>query len=180
MEKSNETLTILGVDPGYAILGWGVVRYHASLHSLVDFGTIKTDKDEPLAERLKVIYKGLTRLIEQYRPDVCAIEELFFNSNQKTAIKVGEARGAAVIASANAGIPVYEYTPLQIKQALTGYGRAEKHQVQEMVRQILGLKQAPRPDDAADAVAAAICHANSSGFIGLVARYEAAVGGRRG
>ena len=180
IERSNETLTILGVDPGYAIFGWGVIKYQASLHRLVDCGIVVTEKDEPLSERLKAIYEGLTKIIGKYKPDVSAIEELFFNSNQKTAIKVGEARGAAVLACANAGIQVYEYTPLQIKQALTGYGRAEKHQVQEMVRQILGLERAPRPDDAADAVAAAICHANSSGYIGLVSRYEAAEGGRRG
>ena len=165
-------MTILGVDPGYAILGWGVIQYNASLHRLIACGTVKTEKDTPLSERLKDIYTGLVEIIIQYRPDVCAVEELFFNSNQKTAIRVGEARGAAILACANEGLPVFEYTPLQIKQALTGYGRAEKHQIQEMVRQILGLKQAPRPDDAADAVAAAICHANSSVFIERVARYE--------
>ena len=176
MKSDNEALTILGVDPGYAIFGWGVIEYRSSMHKLVGYGTVETDKNEPLPARLKKIYAGLTEIIENTRPDACAIEELFFSSNQKTAIKVGEARGAAVLACANADIPVYEYTPLQIKQALTGYGRAEKHQVQEMVRQILGLERAPRPDDAADAVAAAICHANSSGFIDLVKRHEAAGG----
>ncbi|MCL2111892.1 MAG: crossover junction endodeoxyribonuclease RuvC [Clostridiales bacterium] len=162
-------MRILGVDPGYAILGWGVVDYRGSRHRLAGYGVIETRKDEAQPQRLKQVYSGLAQIIEQYRPDVCAVEELFFNSNQKTAIKVGEARGAAIVACANAGLGVYEYTPLQIKQALTGYGRAEKHQVQEMVRQILGLERAPRPDDAADAVAAAICHANSSGYIERVA-----------
>jgi crossover junction endodeoxyribonuclease RuvC len=158
MGQGGEALTILGVDPGYAILGWGVIEYRASRHRLVDCGAVETSKDLGSPERLKQIYSGLASIIGKYGPDVCAIEELFFNSNQKTAIKVGEARGAAVLACANAGLPVYEYTPLQIKQALTGYGRADKHQIQEMVRQILGLERAPRPDDAADAVAAAICH----------------------
>ncbi len=176
-ERRDGVLTILGIDPGYALLGWGVIEYYASRHRLVACGTVETTKDMPWTDRLKEVYTGLVSIINQYRPDVCAVEELFFNSNQKTAIKVGEARGAAVVACANAGLPVYEYTPLQIKQALTGYGRADKKQMQEMVRQILGLERAPKPDDAADAVAAAICHANSSGYIERVARYTAA-GGR--
>jgi len=156
---------ILGVDRGYAILGWGVVEYGASRYHMRGCGVVETGKDDSWPERLRSIYKGLSEIIEEYRPDVSAVEELFFNSNQKTAIKVGEARGAAVLACANAGLPVFEYTPLQVKQALTGYGRADKHQMQEMVRTILGLEKAPRPDDAADAVAIAICHANSSGYI---------------
>ena len=165
IKRNNMPLTILGIDPGYALLGWGVIEYHASQYRLVGYGAIKTDKSEGMPERLKQIYDGVAGIIKQYAPDVCAIEELFFNSNQKTAIGVGEARGAAVVVCANAGLPIYEYTPLQIKQALTGYGRAEKQQIQEMVRLVLGLEKAPSPDDAADAVAAAICHANSSGFI---------------
>jgi len=156
---------ILGVDPGYAILGWGVIEYSASRYRLLGCGTVETDKDMLWPERLKTIYSGLMETIELYSPDECAVEELFFNSNQKTAIKVGEARGSAILACANAGLRVFEYTPLQVKQALTGYGRAEKRQIQEMVRQILGLEKAPRPDDAADAVAVAICHANSSGYL---------------
>ena len=182
IEQRNGVSTILGADPGYAILGWGVIEYSASRYRLVGYGAIETGKDEPMPERLKQIYAALTEIIERYRPDVCAVEELFFNSNQKTAIKVGEARGAAVLACANAGLAVYEYTPLQIKQALTGYGRADKHQIQEMVRQILGLERAPKPDDAADAVAAAICHANSSAFIEKIAQYQAdaALNGRQG
>ena len=165
--------TILGVDPGYAILGWGVVEYAGSRYRLAGYGTIETAKAEPMPERLKRIYAGLTEIIGDFRPDVCAIEELFWGSNQKTAIKVGEARGAAVLACANAGLDVYEYTPLQIKQALTGYGRADKHQMQMMVTRILGIESPPKPDDAADAVAAAICHANSSGYIDKVERYKA-------
>ena len=171
-------MTILGIDPGYAILGWGVIEYRASRYRLIGCGALKTAKDMAPAKRLKEIYDGLVGIIELYEPEVCAVEELFFNSNQKTAIRVGEARGAAMLACANAGLEVYEYTPLQIKQALTGYGRADKHQIQEMVRQILGLDEAPQPDDASDAAAAAICHANSSGFLDRVRRYEASADGR--
>ena len=164
VERGSESLRILGLDPGYAILGWGVIDYRASLHRLVAFGTIETGKELLLPMRLKEIYLKINEIIEEFIPDVCSIEELFWGSNQKTAIKVGEARGAAIVACAQAGLEVYEYTPLQIKQALTGYGRADKNQMQEMVRQILGLERSPRPDDAADAVAAAICHANSSEY----------------
>ena len=173
-ERNGGAMTILGVDPGYAILGWGVIEYGASRYRLLGCGTVETEKDTLWPERLKTIYTGLADIIEQYRPDESAVEELFFNSNQKTAIKVGEARGAAVLACANAGLKVFEYTPLQVKQALTGYGRAEKRQMQEMVRTILGLGKAPRPDDAADAVAIAICHANSSGYIESLEKFKAA------
>jgi len=169
-EQIGGAKTILGVDPGYAILGWGVVEYGASRYRLIGCGAIETDKGSPWPERLKTVYDGLADVIEKFDPESCAVEEIFFNSNQKTAIKVGEARGAAVLACANAGLPVYEYTPLQVKQALTGYGRADKRQIQEMVRTILGLEQAPRPDDAADAVAIAICHANASGYIEMLGR----------
>ena len=172
IERKSGALRILGVDPGYAILGWGLIEYQSSKYRLIDFGTIETDKDMPQPLRLKEVFLGLSDVIEQYQPAVCSVEQLFFNSNQKTAIKVGEARGSAILACALKGLPVYEYTPLQIKQALTGYGRADKHQIQEMVRQILGLEKAPRPDDAADAVAAAICHANSSQHLELISAYK--------
>ena len=173
-EQDNGMMTILGVDPGYAILGWGVVEYGSSRYRLLGCGTVETEKDAPWPERLRAIYAGLVEIIQTYRPGVCAVEELFWGSNQKTAIKVGEARGAAILACANAELSVFEYTPLQVKQALTGYGRADKHQVQEMVRQILGLESAPRPDDAADAAAIAICHANSAGYIEKLAGLKAA------
>jgi crossover junction endodeoxyribonuclease RuvC len=163
-------MRIIGIDPGYAILGYGVVDSSANKYSLVECGAVTTDKDMPMPERLDMIFGELTRLIEELRPEVAAVEELFFNSNQKTAIHVGEARGVAVVACARAGLPVYEYTPLQIKQALTGNGRADKRQMQEVVRSILGAKDIIRPDDAADAVAAAICHGNSAAFIDRVGR----------
>jgi crossover junction endodeoxyribonuclease RuvC len=163
-------MRILGIDPGYAILGYGIVDYAANKYALVSCGAVTTDKGTPMPERLSHIFDKLTWIIDDFKPDVAAVEELFFNSNQKTAIHVGEARGAAVVACAKAGIPVFEYTPLQIKQALTGYGRADKTQMQEVVRSVLGLKEIIRPDDAADAAAAAICHGNSASYIDRVAR----------
>lgn len=167
----NETVRVLGIDPGYAILGYGIIDYAASRHRLVTYGAVTTDKSMSAPDRLKTIHEELTALIDDYRPDAAAVEELFFNSNAKTAIKVGEARGVAIAACACAGVEVYEYTPLQIKQSLTGYGRAEKAQMQDMVRMILGLSKAPKPDDAADAVAAAICHANSSVSLGRIREF---------
>jgi crossover junction endodeoxyribonuclease RuvC len=168
-------MRIIGIDPGYAILGYGVVDKTPSKYSLVECGVLTTDKDEPMPERLKRIYSMLMEVISEFGPEASAVEELFFNSNAKTAIRVGEARGAAILACANSGLLVYEYTPLQIKQAIAGYGRADKRQMQELVRRICGLKEVPSPDDAADAVAAAICHGNSVGFIEKV---KSAVGGR--
>ncbi|MDR3305851.1 MAG: crossover junction endodeoxyribonuclease RuvC [Clostridiales Family XIII bacterium] len=164
-------MRILGVDPGYAILGYGVIDYCAGRYSLVACDVVTTDKGMAMPDRLKAVYAGLTAVILEFEPTAAAVEELFFNSNAKTAIKVGEARGAAILACANCGLAVYEYTPLQIKQALLGYGRATKEQVQETVRSVLGLKEAPRPDDAADAAAAAICHANSSAYLSRVERF---------
>lgn len=127
----------------------------------MDYGAILTDTSMEMPQRLKRLYDGLTELIKIYEPDEASIEELFFNNNAKTAILVGEARGVAVLACANGGLPIGEYTPLQIKQALVGYGRADKKQVQFMVKTMLNLKSVPKPDDTADALAAAICHAHS-------------------
>lgn len=163
-------MRIIGIDPGYAILGYGVVDFNANKFTLVSYGVITTEANTEMPERLKTIYSELMEIIQEFEPDVASIEELFFNSNAKTAIKVGEARGAAILACANSGLPIYEYTPLQIKQALAGYGRAGKDQIQQIVKSVLGLKEIPRPDDAADGVAAAICHGNSSGYIDRVAR----------
>jgi crossover junction endodeoxyribonuclease RuvC len=163
-------MRILGIDPGYALLGYGVIDHVANKYSLVECGAVTTDKDTPMPERLCHIFDKLTWLIEEYKPEAAAIEKLFFNTNQKTAMNVSEARGAAVVACSKAGISVFEYTPLQIKQALTGYGRADKGQMQEVVRSILGLKEIIRPDDAADAAAAAICHGNSASYIDRVSK----------
>lgn len=156
-------MRILGVDPGYAILGWGILDMKGNSFSVVDFGAITTDSTMKMPVRLGHLYTELSAIIEKYRPDEASVEELFFNSNAKTAILVGEARGVAVLACVNGGLAVSEYTPLQIKQALVGYGRAEKQQVQAMVKAILNLDEVPKPDDTADAVAAAICHGHSSG-----------------
>ncbi len=151
-------MRILGIDPGYALVGYGVIDYDGYKPSIVDYGVISTPKEETLPNRLFVIYKTLKKIIEVFKPDVVAVEELFFFKNQKTIIPVAEARGVIVLTCKECGLDVYEYTPLQIKQALTGVGRAEKAQVQFMVKTLLGLEKVPKPDDAADAVAAALCH----------------------
>ena len=156
-------MRILGIDPGYAIMGWGVIDVNGNKFSVVDYDSLLTDKDVPMPQRLEYLYNGLCEIIYKYKPDEASIEELYFNNNAKTAIMVGEARGVALLACAKAGLNINEYTPLQIKQALVGYGRAEKKQVQQMVKMILALDEVPKPDDTADALAAAVCHAHSSG-----------------
>ncbi len=156
-------MRILGVDPGYAIVGVGTIDYEGNRFKVVDFGAITTEAGEDMFDRLKAIYDELTRLIEYVKPDAMAIEELFFQNNQKTAINVAQARGVLILAAKNHNIPVFEYTPLQVKQAVVGYGRAEKAQVQQMTKAILGLSEVPKPDDTADALAIAVCHAHSGG-----------------
>lgn len=154
-------MRILGIDPGYAIMGYGVLDYNGNRFKTVAYGSIETDAGVPMPERLKLLYDGLSDVIKLYKPDEASIEELFFNRNVTTAIAVGEARGIALLACVEGGLSIYEYTPMQIKQALVGYGKAEKKQVQTMVKMILNLDEVPKPDDTADAVAAAICHAHS-------------------
>ena len=156
-------MRILGIDPGYAILGWGIIDVIGNRFSVVDYGAVLTDTSMEMPARLQALYNGLTDIINKYKPEDASIEQLFFNSNAKTAILVGEARGVAVLACANGNLNIAEYTPLQIKQALVGYGRADKKQVQYMVKTMLNLKSVPKPDDTADALAAAICHAHSHG-----------------
>ena len=153
-------MRVLGIDPGYAILGWGVLDVEGNHFRVVAYDSILTDKDTPMPRRLQELHMGLKEIIEKYKPEEAAIEELYFNNNAKTAIMVGEARGVAVLACADGGLRISEYTPLQIKQALVGYGRADKKQVQQMVKTILNLDKVPKPDDTADALAAAICHAH--------------------
>ncbi len=154
-------MRILGIDPGYAIVGVGCVDYEGNRFKTVDYGAITTEAGEDMFDRLKVIYDELCDWIERLNPDAMAIEELFFYNNQKTAINVAQARGALVLAAKNHNIPIYEYTPLQVKQAVVGYGRAEKKQVQQMTKAILSLSEIPKPDDTADALAIAVCHAHS-------------------
>lgn len=155
----------IGIDPGTARMGWGVVEEIGGILHLVECGVLTTPAGASQALRLLQLYNDLRALIERYRPAAVAIEELFFGKNVNTALTVGQARGIALLAFAQAGIPVHEYKPLQVKQALAGYGGADKRQVQEMVRLTLRLPAIPRPDDAADAVAVAICHTYAAPMI---------------
>lgn len=156
-------MVILGIDPGYAIVGWGVLKYEHSRFTVIAYGAITTEAKTPFPERLQAIYNDMCYLFEKYKPDVMSMEKLFYNSNQKTVIDVAQARGVITLAAQNYGKEIYEYTPLQVKQSVTGYGRAEKKQVMEMTKNILGLKAVPKPDDTADALAMAICHGHASG-----------------
>lgn len=152
-------MRILGIDPGTGIVGFGVIDTDGRNHSLVDAGVIRTPANQDLELRLQTIYVSLQEIIEANKPDCMVIEKLFFAKNVRTAMSVSHARGVIMLSGVQAGVKVVEYTPLQIKQALTGYGRAEKHQIQEMVRISLKLKTIPKPDDCADALAAALTHA---------------------
>lgn len=155
-------MRILGIDPGYAIVGYGVVDYSACRFSVAGCGAITTKAGEEFPKRLKSIYNDMIYVIDKYKPDALSVERLYFNTNTTTAIDVAQARGVIVLAAENCGIPINEYTPLQVKQAVTGYGKAEKRQVMEMVKNLLNLSAMPKPDDTADALALAICHAHSA------------------
>ena len=157
-------MIILGIDPGLAIMGYGVIDYDGQRMKMIDYGTALTKAGVPLPRRLSALYDSMESLIQKYNPDAVAFEELFFNKNVKTALTVGHARGTALVCAEKSGKPLFEYTPLQVKQAVCGYGRADKQQIQQMVKMLLSLKQIPKPDDAADALAVAICHAHSSKF----------------
>ncbi len=157
-------MIILGIDPGLAIVGYGVIEYLGNKYRVIDYGAITTESDMDFPDRLKIIYDELSHIIDRYKPEDLAMEELFFNKNVKTAIKVGQARGVQILCAKNKGLDIYEYTPLQVKQAVVGYGRAEKSQVQEMVKVLLNLKEIPKPDDVADALAVAICHSSSINY----------------
>lgn len=155
-------MVIIGIDPGFATVGYGVIHAENGVFTPIACGVITTPAHTLIEKRLKDIYDSLCTLIDTYKPDCMSIEELFFNTNQRTAVDVCQARGVMLLAAENKGINIYEYTPLQIKQAVVGYGRADKHQVQYMVKTLLKLKKTPKPDDAADALAAAICHGTSA------------------
>lgn len=155
-------MRILGIDPGIATIGFGIVDSEKNRHRLVTCGVITTPAHTSLSSRLEQIYEDLQRLLEAFKPDAVSIEELFFNTNITTGIAVAHGRGVILLACRKAGVGIYEYTPLQVKQAVVGYGRAEKAQVMDMVRRLCGLSAPPKPDDAADAVALALCHARSS------------------
>lgn len=158
-------MIILGLDPGYAIVGYGVIEYKANKFAVIDYGAITTSKDDELNDRLLQIYNQLCGIIDKFHPDAMSIEKLFFNTNATTAIGVAEARGVCILAAKQRGMDIAEYTPLQVKQAVTGYGKAIKQQVQEMTRMLLNLRAVPKPDDTADALAMAICHAHSAGSL---------------
>jgi len=170
-------MLVLGVDPGTASTGYGLVRERSGRLEALDFGVVGTPKDIPLPERLLIIHRQLGQLIRVHRPDVLAVEQLFFNRNVRTALAVGQARGVVLLAAAEAGLAVAEYTPPQVKQAVTGYGGADKAQVQGALKLLLGLGTLPHPDDAADALAVAVCCANSRGLERL-AEAAAKAGGR--
>ena len=162
-------MRILGIDPGYAILGYGVIDTAGVRNTAVDYGVIETRADEPFPERLERLgraerrYAGMRQLIGLYRPDAAAFEEWFFYRNTTTAISVGAGRGVALLAAQQSGMPLYEYTPMQIKLAVTGDGHADKHAVQQMGKLLLSLPKLPKPDDAADALACALCCACTAG-----------------
>lgn len=158
-------MIILGIDPGYAIVGYGVISVSQSRYRPLEYGAITTDAGCDFVRRLEIIYDGVAAVIEHSKPDALSIEKLYFNSNQKTAIGVAEARGVVLLAAQKAGIEIYEYTPLQVKMAVTGFGRAEKPQIMEMTRRLLCLKEVPKPDDTADALAIAICHGQAAGSL---------------
>ena len=156
-------LLILGIDPGLARLGFGLVNKKGNKFSVVEYGTIMTPSDKDDISRLQMIHEDIHQIIKKYKPDQMAVEELFFNKNVKTAIRVGQARGVVLLSGSEANLKVSEYTPLQIKQAVVGYGRAQKSQVQQMVKALLNLKEIPDSDDAADALAVSICHGHCHG-----------------
>lgn len=155
-------IRILGIDPGYAIVGFGVVDYDGRRFFPIEYGAILTEAHTPFTQRLRSIHNDMEFIFGKFQPDCMAVEKLFFTTNQKTAIDVAQARGVTVLSAAARDVPVYEYTPLQVKSAVVGYGKAEKQQVMEMTRQLLNLSQVPKPDDAADALAIAICHGHTT------------------
>lgn len=162
-------MIILGIDPGTAITGYGVIRVEHNKHTVLGYGAIRTPAKQATPLRLETIYAELSRLIAEFEPQCLAVEELFFNKNVGSALAVGQARGVAILAGSHAGLPIFEYTPLQVKTAVTGYGRASKEQVAYMVKMLLGLAEMPKPDDVTDALAICICHgynANNWGRLG--------------
>ncbi len=162
----------LGIDPGTAIMGYGLVASADDQFELVSYGVITTPSHLPLAKRLQLLYQQLSSIIESAQPTEVVVEELFFSRNVQSALAVGQARGVAILAAANFDLAISEYTPLQVKQAIVGYGRARKEQIQEMVRLLLNMSEVPQPDDAADALALAICHLQMSRVEHLLAEQQ--------
>lgn len=156
-------MRILGIDPGYAIVGYGVIEAAGGRYSPVEYGAVTTPAGVDFGQRLVEIYQGMGEILSRLQPEAAAVEKLYFTNNKTTGIGVAEARGVILLSLAQAGVPLYEYTPMQVKQAVTGYGKAMKPQVQEMIRRLLHLPQVPKPDDTADALALAICHGQAAG-----------------
>ena len=156
-------IVILGIDPGIAIVGWGAVEYKGNKFNTLGYGSIQTPSSMKTEDRLVKIFEQMNLLVDTFKPDCISVEELFWNTNQTTGIRVSEARGVILLSAAKRGIPIFEYTPLQVKQAVVGYGRAEKKPVISMVTMLLKLEKPPKPDDTADALAIAVCHAHSGG-----------------
>ncbi len=155
-------MKIIGIDPGYAIVGVGVIEYRNSRFTTLDYGAITTPAGMEFSQRLRVIYEDFTHIMELYKPDAIAVEKLFFTNNQKTAIDVAQARGVILLVASQHDVPCFEYTPLQVKLSVVGYGKAVKKQVMDMTTRLLNLKEVPKPDDVADALAIAICHAHTA------------------
>ena len=156
-------MVILGIDPGYAIVGYGAIEFANGKYRDLGHGAIFTYPEQDFALRLEIIYDSMVKMLESCKPDVMSIEKLYFQNNQKTVINVAEARGVILLAAKKAGVPIFEYTPLQVKTVVTGFGKAKKKQVMQMTTRLLNLKEVPKPDDTADALAIAICHANAAG-----------------
>ena len=164
-------MKILGIDPGYATTGFGLIEASRGTYRLLQYGVVTTPAELPFSERLVMLYDDMMRLIEVTKPDACAVEELFWGHNITTGIGVSHGRGVILLAIAKSNVPLFEYTPMQVKQAVVGYGKAEKHQVMEMTKRMLHMEQVARPDDAADAIAIALCHARSNSS--LLAKVQA-------
>lgn len=156
-------MVVFGIDPGYAIVGWGAISFKSNIYKALGYGSVQTQSNTDFNKRLQSIYDELYKILSRCRPDALAIEKLYFQNNQKTAIMVAQARGVILLAAQKQDIPIFEYTPLQVKTAVTGYGKAKKPQVMEMTRRLLRLDEVPKPDDTADALAIAICHAQAAG-----------------
>ena len=165
-------MLVLGIDPGTATTGYGLVREAGGGLEAIDYGVILTEPGQPLPNRLQILYRELSSLVQRHQPSSAAVEELFFSRNTRTAMSVGQARGVILLALADAGLPIGEYTPMQVKQAVTGYGGATKAQIQDLIRMLLGLPERPHPDDAADALAIAICHVHSAHLYSLYSGEE--------
>ncbi len=178
IKKEVLVIKIIGVDPGYAIVGVGVIEYKNTKFTTLEYGAITTHADMSFQNRLKVIYEDFNLIVQKHKPDAIAVEKLFFTTNQKTAIDVAQARGLILLVASLHGIECFEYTPLQVKQSVVGYGKAIKSQVIEMTMRILNLKNKPKPDDVADALAVAICHAHTAPSLINIRKYDEMLKGK--